>query len=161
MVVIPTILRDEAKVEEVFNKLESYYLSNKSQNLYFTLLGDACECSNEFYEKDEAIKDAGINKTKELNKKYGKEIFFFAYRTRKYSKSENCFLGFERKRGALLHFNDLILGNFDEEEQKNWFQIHTFQSFKHEIKYVITLDVDTQLVFKQCFKIVGNYGFIH
>lgn len=156
MVVIPTILRDEAKVEEVFNKLESYYLSNKSQNLYFTLLGDACECSNEFYEKDEAIKDAGINKTKELNKKYGKEIFFFAYRTRKYSKSENCFLGFERKRGALLHFNDLILGNFDEEEQKNWFQIHTFQSFKHEIKYVITLDVDTQLVLNSALKLVGT-----
>ena len=156
MVVMPTILKNEEKVEEVFNNLESYYLSNKSQNLYFTLLGDACECSKESYEKDDAIKNAGVTKVKELNKKYGKEIFFFAYRTRKYSESENCFLGFERKRGALLHFNDLILGNFNEEEQKNWFQIHTFQNFKQEIKYVITLDVDTQLVLNSALKLVGT-----
>ena len=101
MVVIPTILKNKEKVDEVFTKLEAYYLANKSKNLYFTLLGDACECKSEKYEKDEEIKKQGILKVQELNKKYNHEIFYFAYRTRKYNKGENSFLGFERKRGAL------------------------------------------------------------
>ncbi len=156
MVVIPTILKNKEKVEEVFNKLESYYLANKSKNIYFTLLGDACECNQEKYAKDEEIKKAGLLKAGELNKKYHEEIFYFAYRKRIYSESEESFLGFERKRGALLHFNDLILNNLSEEEENKFFQIHTFHNFKHKIKYVITLDVDTQLVLNSALKLVGT-----
>ena len=109
--------KNKQKVNEVFNKLEDYYLANKSKNIYFTLLGDACECNKETYEKDEEIKQEGLLKVNELNKKYHDEIFYFAYRTRIYSESEESFLGFERKRGALLHFNDLILNNLSEEEK--------------------------------------------
>lgn len=39
-VVIPTILKNKEKVEELMKKLEVYYLANKSDNLYFALLGD-------------------------------------------------------------------------------------------------------------------------
>ena len=156
MVVIPTILKSKEKVDEVFNKLEAYYLANKSKNIYFTLLGDACECNKEVYEKDEEIKQEGLLKANELNKKYKEEIFYFAYRTRKYSESEESYLGFERKRGALLHFNDLILNNLTEEQQNNLFQVHTFNNFKHKIKYVITLDVDTQLILNSALKLVGT-----
>ena len=156
MVVIPTILKNKEKVDEVFTKLEAYYLANKSKNLYFTLLGDACECKSEKYEKDEEIKKQGILKVQELNKKYNHEIFYFAYRTRKYNKGENSFLGFERKRGALLHFNDLLLNNFNEKEKKYWFQIQTLDNLKYKIKYVITLDVDTQLILNSALKLVGT-----
>ena len=156
MVVIPTILKNKEKVEEIFKKLEAYYLANKSKNIYFTLLGDACECKSKKFKNDEEIKNAGVLKVKELNKKYGEEIFYFAYRSRFYSESENSFLGFERKRGALLHFNDLILNNFTEEEKKKWFQIHTFDNFKHKIKYVITLDSDTELILNSALKLVGT-----
>lgn len=37
-VVMPTILKSEEKVKEMFDKLEVYYLANKSDNLYFALL---------------------------------------------------------------------------------------------------------------------------
>ena len=40
-VVIPTIIKDTKKVDELIHKLEVYYLANKSKNLYFALLGDA------------------------------------------------------------------------------------------------------------------------
>ena len=43
MVVIPTILTDKEKVQELMRKLEVFYLANKSENLYFCLLGDATE----------------------------------------------------------------------------------------------------------------------
>ena len=38
MVVIPTILRTKEQVKELINKLEVFYIANKSENLYFTLL---------------------------------------------------------------------------------------------------------------------------
>lgn len=38
MVVIPTIVNNKEKVKEIIRKLEIYYLANKSENLYFTLL---------------------------------------------------------------------------------------------------------------------------
>ena len=47
MVVIPTILKNKEKVDKMFDTLEKYYLSNKSKNIYFTLLGDACECKTQ------------------------------------------------------------------------------------------------------------------
>lgn len=40
-VVIPTIITNTKKVEELIHKLEIYYLANKSENLYFAILGDA------------------------------------------------------------------------------------------------------------------------
>lgn len=40
MVVIPTILNNKKKTEELMKKLEVYYLANKSENIYFSLLGD-------------------------------------------------------------------------------------------------------------------------
>ena len=40
-VVIPTIITSTKKVEELVHKLEVYYLANKSNNLYFAILGDA------------------------------------------------------------------------------------------------------------------------
>ena len=38
MVVIPTIVNNKEKVKEIIEKLEIYYLANKSENLYFALL---------------------------------------------------------------------------------------------------------------------------
>lgn len=49
-VVIPTIIKSSSKVKELISKLEIYYLANKSENIYFALLGD---CSSSKSEKEE------------------------------------------------------------------------------------------------------------
>ena len=46
MVVIPTIIDSREKVRAAFKKLEVYYHANKSDNIYFSLLGD-CTCEKE------------------------------------------------------------------------------------------------------------------
>lgn len=155
MVVIPTIIKDTAKVRAMFEALETYYLSNKSDNLYFTLLGDASSEDKKLVGNEEEIKQAGIKKVNELNEKYGKKIFYFIYRNRFYSESEECYLGFERKRGALHHFNKLLLGKLSKEEREELFYVDTFDDFDVPIKYVITLDTDTKLVLNTVFKLVG------
>ena len=53
-VVIPTILKSREKVKEMMRNLEVYYLANKSDNIYFALLGDCSESSKkqESYDKE-------------------------------------------------------------------------------------------------------------
>ena len=55
MVVIPTIIKDKEKTEQILRKLEVYFLANKSKNLYFCLLGDCKESLREKEEYDNEI----------------------------------------------------------------------------------------------------------
>ena len=71
-----------------------YYIANKSENIYFTLLGDCTEEDMQDKDFDEEIIKEGIEQCKRLNKKYSKEndfpIFNFIYRKREWNeKKEN------------------------------------------------------------------------
>ena len=54
-VVIPTILKNKEKVTEMMEDLEKYYLANKSENLYFALLGDCSQSSLKQEKFDEEV----------------------------------------------------------------------------------------------------------
>ncbi len=156
MVVVPTIIKNPDKLNMVLENLEMYYLANKTKNLYFALLGDCSEAKEEKLAGDELIVEAGHKKVEELNKKYGRKIFYFAYRRRFYNKGEGTWLGFERKRGGLMHFNDLVLNALSEEDKEKYFVGHSFNNFKEDIKYIITLDVDTKLVLNSARALVAT-----
>ncbi len=110
MVVIPTIVKSKEKVKELMRKLEVYYIANKSKNLYFTLLGDCSSGNKEIEEFDEEVIREGIEQSKRLNEKYG-NIFNFVYRKRIWNSNEECYMGWERKRGLLNQLNEYLLGN--------------------------------------------------
>ena len=153
MVVIPTILSDTKKIKEMFDTLETFYIINKSDNLYFTLLGDAKLSKNEVEDYDKEITEYGIEYANKLNEKYKKEIFYFMYRKRIWHEGENAYLGYERKRGALLHFNKILLR--EKIDEKKYFNANTLNNNKLGIKYVITLDTDTNLVLNSALNLVG------
>ena len=178
MVIMPTILKNKARTIELLEQLEVYYLSNinrasegqrlesRPQNLYYTLIGDAAAGPNEDMPWDNEVVEAGLAKVKELNEKYGAPIFNFVYRRRAWSDGENCWLGHERKRGAILHFNDLVLGNTTEAEKQKRFRCETISAWlqrpevgsqKSEcpITFIITLDTDTELVLYSAQKLIG------
>ena len=155
MVVIPTIVKNTKKIDDMYLQLEKYYLSNRTPNLYFTLLGDCAESNTRDTDYDEEVASYGVKKAAELNEKYGKELFYYFYRRRAFSESENKFLGYERKRGALMHFNKLLLGKLTDKEKEKYVYIETVSKLKTQIKYVITLDSDTELVLNTAQKLVG------
>ena len=155
MVVIPTIVKNTKKIDDMFLQLEKYYLSNKTPNLYFTLLGDCAESKTRDCDFDQEVAAYGIKKAKELNEKYGKELFYYLYRRRVFNESEGKFLGYERKRGALMHFNKLLLGKLTDKEKESYVYCETVSNLKTKIKYVITLDADTELVLNTAQKLVG------
>ncbi len=161
MVVIPTIINSKEKLQDLFGKLEVYYLANQTENLYFTLLGDCSSEDQKTVKKDEEIINLGKELAKELNKKYEDRFFpkfHFLYRTRKWNEGEGSYLGWERKRGLLNQFNRYIL-----EKEPSDFIVNTIEDYGEEIpkiKYVITLDADTDLVLNSAFELVGAMAHI-
>ena len=162
MVVIPTILKSKEKVKELMHKLEVYYIANQSKNLYFTLLGDCSESTMKEEKIDNEVIETGMKLAESLNKKYSKEsdfpIFHFIYRKREWNEKEDCYLGWERKRGMLTQFNEYLLGN-----EENVFRANTIETYKDcipKIQYVITLDADTDLILNSAFELVGAMAHI-
>ena len=160
-VVIPTILKNKQKVEELMKKLEVYYLANKSDNIYFALLGDCSASDKEKEAFDKEVEEAGLKITKKINDKYPDSKFpkfNFIYRKRIWNEKESSFLGWERKRGLLNQFNEYILGNIE-----NPFKVNTMESYKKDmpkIRYVITLDSDTELVLNTGLELIGAMAHI-
>lgn len=155
MVVIPTIVSSKEKIKTMFSTLETFYLMNKSDNLYFTLLGDVKASDKEVEDYDKEISEYGEKISTELNKKYGKDLFYFVYRKRKWNDKENSYLGYERKRGALLQFNKILLKEMSDSEEKKYFNVNTLHHHNLDIKYVITLDSDTKLVLNTALNLIG------
>ncbi len=159
MVVVPTILESKEKTIEMLKRLEVFYLSNQSENLYFTLLGDCSASSKQEEEFDQEIIQTGKGLIEELNKKYpdsNYSKFNFIYRKRTWNSKENCYLGWERKRGILTQFNQFLLGNIN-----NTFLYNSMQDEKiPKIKYIITLDADTELVLDSAKALIGAMAHI-
>lgn len=151
MVVIPTIVGSTEKVKELSEKLEVFYLANKSENIYFTILGDCTSGSKEKEKIDNEIVNTGKYEVEILNKKYPKEgtqRFNFIYRKRMWNEKEKCYLGWERKRGLLTELNNYLVDKKSGGKRKNTFLANTLEDYKEEklnIKYIITLDADTNL----------------
>ena len=160
-VVIPTILKSKEKVIQMFKKLEVYYIANKSDNLYFALLGDCSEESTEKTEFDNEVISAGIECAKRLNEKYSIDKFdkfHFLYRRRVWNDSEKAYIGWERKRGILTIFNKYI-----KDKIQNNFWVNTIENEKENlpnIKYIITLDSDTNLNLNTAAKLIGAMSHI-
>jgi len=178
-VIIPTLIKSKEKVKELIKKLEVYYLANKSDNIYFALLGDCSECKNEEEDFDEEIIETGLQEIEKLNTKYDTETwksplakggmsqsdrgdltrpisrFHFLYRKRKWNPSQKCYMGWERKRGLICDFNIFLT------DRKDNFRVNTIAEGEiPDIQYVITLDSDTNLVLGSAAELIGAAAHI-
>lgn len=154
VVVIPALLPDEKRVKELLGNLERHYLANREENLYFALVGDFKDFSDASLPEDEKIIGAGLRGIKELNLKYARkdqDKFYYFHRERRFNKSHGKWMGWERKRGALLEFNELLLGSRKTSFCYSSGILHPAS----EIKYVITLDADTILPIGMARKMIG------
>lgn len=152
MVVIPTLLTNEKRVTELVEQMEVFYLANQEENIHLALVGDYKDGPEEHTEQDQLIIDTGRRLVEELNQKYGREdVFFLFHRHRQWNANQSSWMGWERKRGALTEFNALLAGNKNTSYS---IQIGDL-SVLGKIKYVITLDADTQLPRDNAKKLIG------
>jgi hypothetical protein len=123
-----------------------------SANLHFALLTDLGDSAEQPREDDPIVELCG-SLVEELNRKYagrGTGGFAMFHRHRVYNRREGLWIGWERKRGKLLDFNKLILGSYDSFP----FKVGDL-SVLPKIRYVLTLDSDTQLPRGSAQKLIG------
>lgn len=152
MVAVPTLLLNEAQVRDLVLDLEIRFLANRDPNLLFALLTDWPDADQPRDERD-ALVDVCRGMIEGLNRKYGargRKPFYLFHRYRVFNPSEGRWMGWERKRGKLHDLNQLLRGEYDS------FPIKVGDlSVLRDIRYVITLDSDTQLPRDAAAKLVG------
>lgn len=155
VVAIPTMLTSVADVEELVEDLEVRFLANRQPNLYFALLTDLKDATAETLDEDEKMVLLAKEKIEALNRKYQRvtdDTFFLFHRPRKWNAKEKLWMGYERKRGKLSALNQLLLEN----KKENFAVIVGDEAVFSQIKYVITLDTDTQLPRDAATRMIGT-----
>src|SRR6185503_11015042 len=142
LVVVPAMLSGVAQIERLVEALEVRFLANRDENLHYALLTDFRDADQETMREDEALAAAARDAIDALNRKYrSAERFFLLHRPRRWNPGERCWMGYERKRGKLDELNSCLRG-----APTDRFSIIVGESaVLQTVKYVITLDVDTQL----------------
>ncbi|WP_346886069.1 GH36-type glycosyl hydrolase domain-containing protein [Clostridium sp. UBA4395] len=153
-VVVPTLIESIEKAKSLIRNLETYYLGNNDENLYFAILGDFIDSHREKEAEDEVISKFCLEEINKLNTKYKEDNdrFFFLCRHRRFNEKENKWIGWERKRGKLEEFNKFIRG--DKNTTYSVFSEGAEKLFK--VKYVITLDGDTILPRESAKILIGS-----
>jgi hypothetical protein len=152
VVVVPTLLLNEKQVRRLVNDLEVRYVGNMSANLHFALLTDLPDSASRPSEDDPLVYLCG-ELIRGLNDKYrenGAGRFAMFHRHRVFNPREGVWMGWERKRGKLLDFNKLILGDYDSFPYKageSW--------YLPRVRYVLTLDSDTELPRGTAHRLIG------
>ncbi len=155
MVVVPTMLASLDGVDRLIETLEIHHLSNRDRHLHFALLTDFSDAPQEVLPGDPALLQRARAGVERLNRKYlsdGPALFFLFHRPRRWNAAEGLWMGYERKRGKLVEFNALLRGG----SRECFSDIVGVAVILPLIKYVITLDTDTQLPRDAARQLVGT-----
>ena len=81
LVVIPAMLTNPRSIEDLVEALEVRFLANRDENLYFGLLTDYTDASQENLPGDKPLLQLAQQRIEELKKKYenGKRDIFFPF----------------------------------------------------------------------------------
>ena len=155
MAVVPTMLSRITETDGLIEALEVRFLANRDEHLHFGLLTDFTDAPQEHMTDDDMLLQHAKTKIEELNKKYDREIndtFFLFHRPRRWNPRDKIWMGYERKRGKLTDLNTLLRGG----SAAAFSLIVGEPAVYTSIKYVITLDTDTQLPRDAGWKLAGT-----
>ena len=155
MVIVPTLLSRPQEIDDLLEALEIRYLGNRDANLFFALLTDFRDAPEHTLPDDDALIAYARAAVQALNETYREDracIFYLFHRPRVWNPYERVWMGYERKRGKLEQFNALLRGG----KQTAFSDIVGDVSILSSIKYVITLDTDTQLPRDAARTLTGN-----
>jgi len=152
LVVVPTMLTSAAAIESLIAALEVRFLSNRDESLRYALLTDLLDADQEARPEDEALIQLARTGIEELNAKYTGGLadhpgapFLLLHRPRRFNPREKLWMGYERKRGKLEDLNSLLRDASLRDPDERFSLIVGDRKALAGVKYVITLDTDTQL----------------
>jgi cyclic beta-1,2-glucan synthetase len=152
MVIVPTLLLSEKFIQKLLNDLEVRFLANRDPRLTFALLTDFPDAASP--DSDDTLAEACATGVRLLNERYtseNRQPFYLFHRRREWNPKQGAWMGWERKRGKLVALNNLLRGEDDA------FSIKIGDlSILSGIRYVITLDSDTELPRGTAQQLVGT-----
>ncbi len=154
LVVTPTMLTSAEGIESLVEALEVRFLANRDDALHFGLLTDVRDAPTETLPADAALVESATRRIAALNAKYpreGGDTFFLFHRPRRWNPQERIWMGYERKRGKLADLNALLRGDAAD----RFAAIVGDTAILRSVRYVITLDTDTQLPRDAARQLVG------
>ncbi|MDI1303174.1 MAG: glucoamylase family protein [bacterium] len=154
LVVIPTLLSSTDGINDLLEALEVRFLGNRDEHLHFALLTDFCDAKQEELAGDAPLLRQARSGIEKLNEKYrgaGRDSFFLFHRPRRWDAAERVWMGYERKRGKLADLNAVLRGG----GQGCFALLVGDMTLMANVKYVITLDSDTQLSRESARQFVG------
>ncbi|WP_226856197.1 GH36-type glycosyl hydrolase domain-containing protein [Acidithiobacillus thiooxidans] len=156
MVVIPTLLSSPQEIDALLEAQEIRYLGNRDSNIYFALLTDFRDAAEQTSPEDALLIDYARVAIQTLNARYIDDrpcLFYWFHRPRVWNPFEQVWMGYERKRGKLEQFNALLRGAAEAAAFSE--QVGDL-SILSSIRYVITLDTDTQLPRDTARALIGH-----
>jgi cyclic beta-1,2-glucan synthetase len=154
LVVVPILLTDSETVRAEMDKLEIRYLGNKDANIFFSLFSDYEDSDSAEKADDAGLLNCAVESIDALNLRYAENRFFLFHRGRRWSSSEQRFIGWERKRGKLEELNQFLTGTRPETDPA---LVHAGDAGRLSgIRFVITLDSDTQLPPGSARRMIGT-----
>src|SRR6185312_16120265 len=152
LVVVPTILASTEGVESLLEALEVRFLANRDDHLHFALLTDFQDAPEQARPEDEALLQRAAGGIEELNAKHAHAApFFLLHRPRLWNPQEGVWMGRERKRGKLGDLNRFLRGGASD----CFSRVVGETAVLSGVRYVITLDTDTQLPRESARQMVG------
>ena len=144
LVVVPMLLTTPSAIQNQLSRLEIHYLGNTDANLRFSLLSDFSDAPLQSMPEDAEYIDIVARGVEELSRRHGSGHFFLFHRGRMWSESEQRWIGWERKRGKLEQLNQFLIG--EPTPELEGFLYAGDRAQLEGIRFVITLDADTQLL---------------
>ncbi len=154
-VAVPCLLTHLDEVDGLLGQIEMNFLGNRDRNLTYVLLTDYGDASEPEVPGEDALLEHARTGVRELNQRHGSAgggPFVLLHRARRWNEAEGRWMGWERKRGKLEEFNNLLLEGdlaaFPEREGN--------LDRLREIRFVLTLDADTFLPQGAARRLVGT-----
>ncbi len=158
LVVVPTMLTGTESIEELIEALEVRFLANRDDHLHFGLLTDFRDAVEEKLPEDESLLRLARQKIEALNSQYRcpeGDRFYLFHRPRRWNPRDRIWMGYERKRGKLTDLNAFLRGAADGAPMDRFTLVVGDTRVLANVKYVITLDTDTQLARDSAWQFVG------
>ena len=144
IVVVHTIFSSTGSIQKAIDGLEVRFLANDDPNLLYVLMADLPDADTEHKPGDQEIIEVAREGIETLNARHAHastKRFLLFFRARLFNPSEGTWMAWERKRGKLEELNRLLLGDSTTTLKLIVGELSQLQ----DIRYVITLDSDSQL----------------
>ncbi len=154
LVVVPTLLSSSRRAEEMCAQLEELGCLEKDTDIDFMLLGDFRDGTARREQEDAKIAAQTRRRIEELNLRAGREKYIYLQRERTFYEKDGRWMGWERKRGALMALNSLLMGESGA-ERAFLAMDPACARLAGRYVFVVTLDADTAMLPGTLHKLIG------